>query len=120
MSKNYYSSENYDSGDFAAWLVGLLVGAMGGATLGLLMAPKSGRLLRAEIKEQARGIPDKMTELIDDSLDLYATGVNHAQMAVEKQTERMKRAVEAGKIAAAKKREELETGNSTSQPFQHN
>jgi hypothetical protein len=38
---------------------------------------------------------------------------------IEEQTMRVKRAVAAGKLAAAKKREELEMGGTSVLPFQH-
>jgi len=56
---------------------------------------------------------------VDDSIDLYASALNYCQVLIEDQTLRLKRAVAAGKLAAAKKREELEMGGSTVLPFQH-
>lgn len=111
-----------DDSDFgiAAWLVGLFFGAVGGVTVGLLMAPKSGKELRGDLKESAKALPERASELMDDTLDLYASGVNYAQLAVEEQTMRVKRAVQAGKLAAAKKREELDYSSSSVLPFQHN
>ena len=117
MGKHY--DEDADSG-IAAWLVGLFLGAVGGATVALLTAPKSGREMRGELKESAKALPERASELMDDTLDLYASGVNYAQLAVEEQTMRVKRAVQAGKLAAAKKREELDYSSSSVLPFQHN
>lgn len=119
MSK-YYDDDSDSGFGLGAWLVGLLLGAAGGVTLGLLTAPKSGKELRGELKESARTLPDRASELMDDTLDLYASGVNYAQLAVEEQTMRVKRAVQAGKLAAAKKREELDYSSSSVLPFQHN
>ena len=62
---------------------------------------------------------DEVNELLDDSLDLYASALNYFQLLVEEQTIRLKRAVAAGKLAAAKKREELELGSASVLPFQH-
>jgi len=92
---------------------------VGGATVALLTAPKSGKELRGDLQEGARALPEKVSELMDDTLDLYASGVNYAQLAVEEQSMRVKRAVAAGKLAAAKKREELDYSSSTVLPFQH-
>ncbi|MBX9688999.1 MAG: YtxH domain-containing protein [Candidatus Obscuribacterales bacterium] len=123
MGNNAYPYQHQDSDSgfgLGAWLIGLLIGAAGGVTLGLLTAPKSGKELRGELKEGAMNLPDRCSELMDDTLDLYASGVNYAQLAVEEQTMRVKRAVAAGKLAAAKKREELDYSSSSVLPFQHN
>jgi len=118
---NYQPDRDSDSGfGLGAWLFGFFIGAIGGVTVGLLVAPKSGKELRGDLKENARAIPERASELMDDTLDLYASGVNYAQLAVEDQTMRVKRAVAAGKLAAAKKREELDYSSSTVMPFQHN
>jgi gas vesicle protein len=121
MGNSYQHERDSDSGfGFAAWLFGFLVGAVGGVTVGLLVAPKSGKELRGELRDNARNLPERASELMDDTLDLYASGVNYAQLAVEDQTMRVKRAVAAGKLAAAKKREELDYSSSSPLPFQHN
>jgi gas vesicle protein len=85
----------------------------------LLTAPKPGKEIRGQITDTAKNMPDRVNELVDDSLDLYASALNYLQLVVEEQTMRLKRAVAAGKLAAAKKREELELGGSSVLPFQH-
>lgn len=104
-----------DSG-VGIWLTGLCLGALGGVAVALLTTPKPGSEIRDELREQAKTVPGKVNHLIDDSLDIYASALNYLQLVIEEQTMRAKRAVAAGKLAAAKKREELELGNS---PFQH-
>lgn len=113
------NNSNQGSG-LGAWLFGLLLGTAGGVTFALLTAPKSGKELRGQLRERAKAIPERASELLDDTLDLYASGINQAQIAVEDQTMRVKRAVAAGKMAAAKKREELDYSSSAVLPFQHN
>lgn len=103
----------------SSWFVGLVVGALGGAALALLTAPKPGSEVRGVIKQTATDMPERVSELVDDSLDLYASALNYCQLVIEEQTVRLKRAVAAGKLAAAKKREELELGSSSVLPFQH-
>jgi hypothetical protein len=87
--------------------------------LAFLTAPKPGSEMRGAIKATATDMPDRVSELVDDSLDLYASALNYCQLVVEEQTMRLKRAVAAGKLAAAKKREEIELGGSSVLPFQH-
>ncbi len=91
----------------------------GGAVLALLTAPKPGSEVRGVLSKSAKDVPNRLTEILDDSLDLYASAVNYFQLVVEEQAQRMKKAVAAGKLAAAKKREELELGGSSVLPFQH-
>ena len=115
MSRN---EETSGSGT-GSWLLGLIIGALGGAALALLTAPRSGSEMRGAIKQSASDIPDRVSTLVDDSLDLYASALNYSQLVIEEQTMRLKRAVAAGKLAAAKKREEIELGGSSVLPFQH-
>lgn len=118
MSRNAKNNES-SGGGTSAWFLGLLVGAAGGAALALLTTPKSGTEVRGALRKTAQDVPERISEVVDDSLDLYASGLNYAQLLIEEQTMRLKRAVAAGKLAAAKKREELEMGGSSVLPFQH-
>ena len=113
------SGTNHSGGSMSAWVLGFLVGIFGGATVALLTTPKSGSEVRGVLKKTASDVPNKLTEVLDDSLDLYASAVNYFQLVVEEQGQRVKKAVAAGKLAAAKKREELELGGSSVLPFQN-
>jgi len=121
MARNSQFSESADSGGggTGSWLLGLFVGVLGGAALALLVAPQSGSEVRGVIQKTAQDLPSKLSEVIEDSLDLYASALNYCQLVIEEQTMRVKRAVAAGKLAAAKKREELELGGTSVLPFQH-
>ena len=112
------SAESERNPGWGAWLAGLLIGAAGGAAIAWLTAPKSGNELRGNLERTARHVPDRLGEVVDDSLDLYASFLNYCQLTLEEQTLRFKRAVAAGKLAAAKKREEIELGGGQ-MPFQH-
>jgi gas vesicle protein len=119
-TKSDTSSTNDNSGSAtASWLFGLILGVVGGATLAFLTAPKSGSEFRSALQKTAKDVPDRLREIIDDSLDLYASALNYGQLVIEEQTSSIKRAVAAGQLAAAKKREELELGGSSVLPFQH-
>lgn len=56
--------------------VGLLIGGGIGALAGILFAPKSGRELRAEIKEKSDAV-------LKDAKDLYADAITKASQIVE-------------------------------------
>ena len=117
----YSDSDTRDDGGFGlgSWLFGLIIGLLGGTVVAMLTTPRTGSEIRGKLKETAQDLPERVSELVDDSLDLYASGVNYLQLVMEEQTMRVKRAVAAGKLAAAKKREELELGNTSVLPFQH-
>jgi gas vesicle protein len=115
--------DSYDNGARSdgrgSWMCGLILGVLGGTAVALLTAPKTGREMRGAIKDTAQNMPTKVNEIVDESLDVYASALNYMQLVIEEQTLRLKRAVAAGKLAAAKKREELEMGGSSVLPFQH-
>ena len=64
-----------------SFLKGLVIGAIGGAVAGILLAPKSGAETREDIKHFAEDIKDKAT-------DMYSK----AQKEVQKKIEAVKRA----------------------------
>ncbi len=97
-------------GGLGSLLTGLVLGMLGGVTLALLTAPKSGSETINVIQRSAKDVPERLGEVVDDSLDLYASLLNYCQLSVEEQGLRFKRALAAGKLAAAKKREEIEIG----------
>ena len=97
-------------GGLGSLLAGLLLGTVGGVTLALLTAPKSGSDTLSSIQRNAKDVPERLGGVVDDSLDLYASFLNYCQLSVEEQSTRFKRAVAAGKLAAATKREEIEIG----------
>lgn len=69
-------------------LVPFLVGGLVGAGIALLLAPKSGRELRKDIKDVASDTRDKIAMTVEKGKELYIEG-----------TEAVKNAIEAGKTA---------------------
>ena len=69
-------------------LVPFLVGGVVGAGIALLLAPKSGRELRKDIKDVASDTRDKIAMTVEKGKELYIEG-----------TEAVKNAIEAGKTA---------------------
>jgi len=69
-------------------LVPFLVGGLVGAGIALLLAPKSGRELRKDIKDVASDTRDKLAMTVEKGKELYIEG-----------TEAVKNAIEAGKTA---------------------
>ena len=116
MSENEKSGNKSGSG-LGGLIFGLLIGAVGGAALAFLTAPKSGDQMRHDLSRGAKDVPERLGEIVDDSLDLYASLINYAQVSVEEQAMRFNRALAAGKLAAAKKREEIELGGASQLPY---
>lgn len=92
------------SGDFVA---GFLLGAFVGAVLALLFAPAPGEEVRSQIREKGIELKDKAgiygVEAGKRADELKAKG----RTLLEGQTVRFKEAIEEGKKAAARKKEEL-------------
>ena len=89
------------------FLAGFLVGAVTGAAAALLLAPQSGEETREQIQERG-------SELQSRAGDLTETGRKRAEehrgrLALDEQRSRLQEAVEEGKEAAGKKRDELTT-----------
>jgi len=104
------SQQSGGGAGFVSLLAGVVLGTLGGVTLALLTAPKSGSETIDVLQRSAKDVPERLGEVVDDSLDLYASLLNYCQLSVEEQGMRFKRALAAGKLAAAKKREEIEIG----------
>lgn len=69
-------------------LIPFLAGGLVGAGVALLLAPKSGRELRKDIKDIAASTGDKITETVEKGKELYVDS-----------TAAVKNAFEAGKVA---------------------
>lgn len=99
-----------DSDGSLSFGVGFIFGVGLGAILGLLIAPKSGAELRTELKSMANDLPDNLNTGLDDTKDKCCSYVDNVRYNVEKQFKQINDSIKAGKMAAAKKKEELEEG----------
>ncbi len=90
---------SHDDDHSVVWdfLAGVGIGALVGGALALLYAPKSGEELRTDLRDKAGDAKDKVDRLLGD---LRQRG--------ERIIEDLKGAVEAGRKAAAGKRQSLE------------
>jgi gas vesicle protein len=80
--------EGLSVGNEQSILVPFLVGGIVGAGIALMLAPKSGRELRKDIKDIASDTRDKITTTVEKGRELYVEG-----------TAAVKNAIEAGKEA---------------------
>ena len=97
-----------DSDVYLSFGVGLILGAGIGVILGVLFAPKSGDRLRNDLKGMADRLPDNVHQNIAETKKSYSGFVDSMRYTVEKQVSNVHDALKAGKMAADKKREELE------------
>jgi gas vesicle protein len=87
-------------------LVSFLVGGVVGAGIALLLAPKSGKELRKDIKNMASDTRDKIAATVEKGKELYIEGTTAVKNAIEagkdvyiEGTSAVKSAIEAGKDA---------------------
>ena len=80
--------EELENRNVQSILVPFLVGGIVGAGIALLLAPKSGRELRKDIKDVAARTGDKIAKTVDKGRELYTES-----------TTAVKNAIEAGKTA---------------------
>ena len=92
------------SGDF---FVGFLVGSFFGAAVVLLLAPASGEEIREQIRERSIELKDRAEDLgLEATKKAEVARAKGASLLGEQKT-RFQEAIEEGKRAAARKKEEL-------------
>ena len=70
-----------ESSSGGGFLLGLLMGAVGGFVAGMVFAPKSGEETRAFILDQSREWRDKADELTSAARERMATAANEGRYA---------------------------------------
>jgi gas vesicle protein len=96
-----------------------LLGALIGAGVALLFAPRSGRETRADISRRARAAQDRVRDVANDVtdqvVDTFETArsrieeqIDSARSAIVNKKEQVSRAMEAGREAAHQARSDLE------------
>lgn len=94
--------EGYGSSSmFLAFLMGGLVGA----GFALLLAPKSGRELRSQIRELAEDTKGKAREYVDEARQKFTSTLEKGKEMYEEQKTAVTSAVEAGKEAYHREKE---------------
>lgn len=67
MDSNHYVDE-YEGTDLGSFLAGLLLGGLVGAGAMLLLAPRSGKKTRRQIRRIGRDLREQTTDTIEDTL----------------------------------------------------
>jgi gas vesicle protein len=74
-------AENDNGGGGGRFLLGLLMGGIGGFVAGMILAPKSGEETRAFILDQSREWRDKADELTSATRERMATAATEGRRA---------------------------------------
>jgi gas vesicle protein len=98
MADSYERFENEGGG--GGFLLGLLTGAVLGAGLGLLLAPKAGSDLRGAIGEQAKNWGNKASEQYKRASETAGQWAERGREAVGKVRESVQRGVDEGRTYA--------------------
>ncbi len=85
-----------------------VVGALLGAGLALLFAPRSGEETQAELLERARRLRDTAEDRVREAQRNLEDRLDHARDGVQSRVDEVRDAVEAGRTAAHDAREDLE------------
>ena len=100
----YIVIEKDGGGTAGAFVVGALVGA----GLALLFAPRSGEETQAELRERARRLRDTAEDRVREAQRNLEERLDHAREGVQSRMDEVRDAVEAGRTAAHEARGDLE------------
>lgn len=92
------------SGGFMAFLGGALIGA----AIALLYAPRSGRETRKELREGARRVREAAEDTLRQVQERVSVAVEDVRRQVHERMDDARDAIEAGRAAARRTRSELE------------
>jgi gas vesicle protein len=101
------SNESDNSVSFG---IGLLFGVLAGVAAGILYSPKSGTEMRQDLREIVNDLSGEIKPDIEGTKIASTDLINRVKCTVENQISKINSALKAGKMAAAKRREELESG----------
>ena len=91
---NSYDYENRQiqemSGTTRQVLTGIVVGGLIGATAMMLLAPRSGEEMRAEIKDKALDLRDRTTEGVRDRVSQVVSKAEHLKGGIKGKSEDLK------------------------------
>lgn len=91
----------------AEFLAGLIIGGLIGGAVALLLAPQPGEETRAELKDKGIELRERVVEISEEARRKAEQWQEEGRTALETQKTRVEEAVEEGKKAAAKKKQEL-------------
>lgn len=99
-----------NSDDYLIFTAGTLFGVLSGVIAGIIFSPKSGVEMRRELKSVAKNFTQEVPTDVDMAKKTFYTSVDKLKYTVEGQINKINEAVKAGRMASAKRKEEMESG----------
>ena len=96
----------YEEGDYEAssgsWLLSFILGGLIGAAVALLMAPRSGRQTREQIKDMAQEAKERAGDYYDQARGKISTAMQKGADVFQQKKEEMESTIAQGKEAYEK------------------
>jgi gas vesicle protein len=102
--KMKYEESDYETGP-GSWFLSFVLGGLVGAAVALLMAPKSGRQTREQIKDMAQDARERAGGYYDQAKGKLSTAMQKGADVFQQKKSEMESAVAQGKEAFQKARE---------------
>jgi gas vesicle protein len=94
-----------DSSGLSDFLFGLFLGLLGGVVLGILYAPKSGEATRGNVWRVTRTVSGRVRDDFRNPYGKTRRFIDKTRYNLESRIERVNTAIQAGRMADAKRRE---------------
>jgi gas vesicle protein len=106
----YYSHDSHSSDQsLQNFLLGLLVGVLGGGLLALLLSPNTGEDNRKAVQKLAHDIPESIKEEIENPYSKTSDFINKQRYHLEQSLSGLKKSINSAKQTKAKEKEEQAT-----------
>ena len=109
MSREHSYIDHDDDGIFA-FIAGILLGLMGGAIVGLLLAPKSGNEFRTGTYKALKELPSRVNDEFTRDGTRTRDLIDKTRYNIENQVGKVRNDRKADRMAKAKRAEELASG----------
>jgi gas vesicle protein len=99
-----------DSDSSISFGIGLLGGVLVGIIAGVLYSPKSGEEMRSELVKATKSLTEKLSPDVQTAKELSLEMIDKAKSSIELQFDKINQTIKANKLAAAKAKEEAQSG----------
>ena len=99
---------NRNSDDPIIFVAGTLLGVLTGVVAGIMYSPKPGNEIRQDLKNLAKNISDEVPADAEKVKETFTENLEKVKNSFECQLNKINDAMKAGKLAAAKQKEEQE------------
>ena len=92
------------------FVLGLVAGAIGGAVVALLLAPKSGEELRENMQDYLSHIPDKIDDELKNPQGKTREFIDRTRYNIENTVDKVRAERKADRLSKARQAEEMASG----------